>query len=146
MKFQARVIPSGNATAVEIPPQVMESIGPEARPLIVVTINGHSWRSRVALKHGKALVGINAANRAASGIAEGDLVEVNLESDTEPRVVDEPPDLAGALDADPEVRAAFDRLAYGLKRKHVTQIEESKSSETRQRRVARLVTSLRKGS
>ena len=145
MKFQARVIPSGNATAVEIPPQVIESLGPEARSLIVITINGHSWRSRVALKHGKALAGISAANRAASGIAEGDLVEIDLERDTEPRVVDEPPDLAQALDADLQARAAFEQLAYGFKRKHVTHIEGAKSPETRQRRIAKLVETLHLG-
>lgn len=145
MKFQARVIPSGNGTAVEIPAQVMESLGPEPRPLILVTINGHSWRSRVALKHGKALAGISSANRSASGIAEGDLVEVDLELDTEPRVVDEPPDLAQALDANPQARAVFDQLAYGLKRKHVTHIEGAKTSETRQRRIAKLVETLDQG-
>ena len=145
MNFRAKVIPSGNATAIEIPTKVMEALGSQSRPLIVVTINGHSWRSRVALMRGKALVGISAANRAASGIAEGDVVGIDLELDTEPRVVTEPPDLAEALNADPEARAAFDRLAYGLKRKHVTAIEEAKTSATRQRRITKLVTTLRLG-
>lgn len=145
MKFRAKVIPSGNSTAVEVPTKVMEALGSEARPLIVATINDHSWRSRVARMHGKSLVGISAANRAASGIAEGDVVEVDLKLDTEPRVVPEPPDLAEALDADPEVRAAFDRMAYGLRRKHVTAIEDAKSSATRQRRITKLVTTLRQG-
>ena len=145
MKFRAKVIPSGNATAIEIPTKVMEALGPQARPPIVVTINGHSWRSRVALMRGKALVGISAANRATSGIAEGEVVEIDLEFDTEPRVVPEPPDLAEALNADPEVRAAFDRLAYSLKRKHVNAIEGAKTSATRQQRITKLVTTLRQG-
>ncbi len=127
MEFRAKVIPSGNATAIEIPTKVMEAVGSESRPLIVVTINGHSWRSRVALMRGKVLV------------------EVDLELDTEPRVVPEPPDLAEALNADPDARAAFERLAYGLKRKHVAAVEQSKTSGTRQRRIAKLVTTLRQG-
>jgi uncharacterized protein YdeI (YjbR/CyaY-like superfamily) len=97
------------------------------------------------LIHGTAWVGISAGNRAASGIAEGDLVKVDLKLDTEPRVVPQPPDLAKALNADLEARAAFDRLAYGLKRKHVTAIEEVKTSATRQRRISKLVTTLRLG-
>jgi hypothetical protein len=145
MKFRAKVIPSGNATAIEIPAKVLEALGSQSRPLIVVTINGHSWRSRVALKGGKALVGISAANRAASGIAEGDVVGIDLELDTEPRVVPEPSDLTEALNANPEARAAFDRLAYGLKRKHVTAIEEAKTPATRQRRITKLVTTLGQG-
>jgi len=48
-----------------------------------------------------------------------------------------------ALNEAPEVRAAYDRLPYGLRRKHVTAIEKAKSSEVRQRRLARLITSLR---
>jgi uncharacterized protein YdeI (YjbR/CyaY-like superfamily) len=50
-------------------------------------------------------------------------------------VVPESPDLAEVLSADPEGRAAFDRLAYGLKRKHVAAIEEAKISATQQRRI-----------
>ena len=146
MKFRAKVIPSGNATAVEIPTDVMKALGPGPRPLIAVTINGHAWRSRVALMRGQCLVGISAANRAASRIAEGDVVEVDLKLDTEPRVVPEPPDLATALNDDPEARAAFDRLPYGLKRKYVASIEEAKASDVRQRRIAKLVATMRSGS
>ncbi len=142
MKFRAKVISSGNATAVEIPADVVNALGSGPRPLIAVTVNGHTWRSRVALMRGQCLVGISAANRAASGIGEGDVVEVNLKLDTEPRVVPEPPDLAKALNNDPEVRAAFDCLPYGLKRKDVTAIEEAKTPEVRQRRISKLVTRL----
>jgi hypothetical protein len=143
MKLRAKVIPSGNASAVEIPTDVVKSLDSGPRPLIAVTVNGHMWRSRVALMRGQYLVGISAANRAASGIAEGDVVEVDLRLDTELRVVPEPPDLAKALNDDPEARAAFDRLPYGLKRKDVATIEEAKSSEVRQRRIAKLVARMR---
>lgn len=142
MKFQARVIPSGNATGVEIPAEVMQALGPDRRPLITVTINGHTWRSRVALMRGQCLVGISAADRTASGIAAGDVVQVDVEPDTEPRTIAEPPDLTQALNDAPEARAAFDRLPYGLKRKHVTSITAAKSLEARQRRIARLVTTM----
>ena len=139
MKFRAKIIPSGNATGIEIPAQVMKAIGSGPRPLIAITINGHTWRSRVALMRGQCLVGISAANRAAAGIAEGDVVGVDLNLDTEPRVAPEPPDLVKALNDDLGARAAFDRLPYGLKRKYVAAIEDAKSSEARQRRIDKLV-------
>jgi len=145
MKFQAKVIPSGNATAVEIPAAVMQALGPERRPLVAVTINGHTWRNRVALMHGQCLVGISAANRTASGIAEGDVVEVDIALDDAPRVVAEPPDLAQALNDAPAARAALERLPYGLKRKHIAAIEDAQSAEVRARRIAKLVTSMAKG-
>ncbi len=93
---------------------------------------------------GQCLIGISAANRAASGIAEADLVQVILEPDIEPRVVPEPADLAAALDKIPEARAAFDRLPFGLKRKHVSAIEDAKSPETRQRRILKLIADVRR--
>jgi len=143
MKFQARVIPSGNATAVEVPEEVVRAFDSGSRPPVVVTINGHTWRSRIAVMRGQRLVGISAANRASSRIEMGAVVEVDLKLDTEPRTVPEPADLAEALDDDRSARAAFDGLPFGLKRKHITAVEEAKSSEVRQRRIASLVAKLR---
>jgi hypothetical protein len=143
MRFKAKVIASGNAAGVEVPKDLVKALGPSARPLIADTINGHTWRSRVAFMRGQCLVGISAANRVASGIGEGDLVVVDIEPDTEPRDLEEPKDLAKALDDDERARAAFDVLPFGLKRRHVAAIEEAKTAETRQRGLAKLVTTLR---
>src|SRR5215510_6301788 len=110
LKFKARVIPSGNATGVEIPKGVVEALHSGARPPITVTINGHTWRSRVALMRGQRLVGISAANRVASDIVEGDIVVVDLKLDTAARVVAQPPDLAKALQKTAGAKAAFERL------------------------------------
>jgi hypothetical protein len=141
--FTATVVPAGNATGVEVPAEVVGALGAGKRPKVVITINRHSWRSRVASMGGRFVVGISAANRAASGIVLGDEVEIALELDTEPRVVAEPVDLAGALDADPLAREAFDRLPYGLRRKHVALVEDAKNAATRQRRIIRLIATLR---
>jgi antitoxin component of MazEF toxin-antitoxin module len=141
--FSAQVVPAGNATGVDVPVDVVDALGAGKRPKVAISINGHTWRSRVASKDGRFIVGISAANRAAAGIAPGDEVEVTLELDTEPRVVAEPPDLAAALDADPPVRAAFERLPYGLRRKHLTALEDAKSEATRERRLTKLIDSLR---
>ncbi len=142
MKFKARVIPSGNATAVEVPEAVMKALGPETRPPVAITINGHSWRSRIALMRGSCLIGISAANRTASGISSGDLVEVKVELDSEPREVDLPADLAAAFAKSKKAASAFEALPFGLKRKHVTHIEDAKAPATRQRRIDKLLSDL----
>lgn len=142
MQFRATVIPSGNASAVEIPDDVMQSLGPEARPPISITINGYSWRSRVAIKNGHRLVGISAAHRAAAGIAEGQAIELDITLDTAPRDVEEPDDLKSALDDNPAARAAFDKLPFGLRAKHVRDIEAAKTPEVRVRRIGKLVETL----
>jgi hypothetical protein len=112
--FTATVVPAGNATGIEVPAEVVDALQAGRRPKVVITTHGHSWRSRVASKGGRFLVGISAANRAATGIELDDEVEITLELDTEPRVVVEPTDLAEALDTDPLAREAFDRLPYGF--------------------------------
>lgn len=143
MKFKASVIPSGNATAVEVPSAVIQALGSGARPPVRITINGHTWRSRIAAMRGSSLIGISAASRSASGIQPGDLVEVAVALDSEPRVVALPTDLAAALSKGEPLRAAFESLPFGLQRKHVAAVEEAKSEATRQRRIEKLVAGLR---
>ncbi|GGA59197.1 YdeI/OmpD-associated family protein [Pelagibacterium lentulum] len=140
MKFSAKVIPAGNATAVEIPEEVMEVLGPEGRPPVSVKINAHSWRTRVAVKSGRRLIGISAANREASGISEGDIVQVEIERDNESRAIVLPSDLSAALES--VGQAAFERLPFGLRQRLVREIEQAKSPAVRQRRIQKLVKSL----
>jgi len=142
LKYRTLVIPSGNATGVEVPADVMQVLGPEAHPLVAITINCHAWRSRVALMRGQRLIGISTANRAGARIAEGDIVEVDLQPDREPRDVSLPSDLLHALNGAPAARIAFERLPLGLKRKHAANIEKAKSVDVRQRRIGRLVATL----
>lgn len=88
---------------------------------------------------GMHLLGISAANRKASRISEGDLIEVLLELDVEPRTVEEPEDVTSALNTRQVLRTAFENLPFGLRRKHIESIEEAKSPETRLRRITKLL-------
>jgi hypothetical protein len=128
---------------LEVPAGVVEALGGGARPPVVITVNGHSWRSRVAILRGRHLLGLSNANRTAAGVAVGDEVEVDLVLDTEPRVVVEPVELTAALDADPVARAAWDRLSFSHRREHVRAIDSAKRPETRARRVAQAVAAVR---
>nr|WP_279499198.1 YdeI/OmpD-associated family protein [Actinomadura rubrisoli] len=128
---------------LEVPPEVVEALGAGKRPAVTITINGHSWKSRVAIMRGRFLLGLSKANRQAAGVVTGDEVEVELERDTEPRVVVEPADFARALDADPIARAAYDRLSHSRKREHVLAIDSAKKPETRSRRIEKALAALR---
>ena len=105
MKFRAYVEPLEPMRGLEIPPELVEALGGGKRPAVTITINGHSWKSRVAIMRGRYLLGLSTANRQAARVVTGDQVEVDVELDTEPRVVAEPADFARALDADPVARA-----------------------------------------
>ena len=97
---------------------------------------------------GKTATGIrvlSAENREAAGVAAGDEVDVEIELDTEPREVTVPADFADAIDRDADARRFFDGLSYSNKRRYVMGIEEAKTAETRQRRIAEAVSMLREG-
>jgi uncharacterized protein YdeI (YjbR/CyaY-like superfamily) len=70
-------------------------------------------------------------------VRAGDTVSVARARDDEPRTVELPDDLRGALDDD--LRAFFDSLS----REYVRWIEEAKRDETRRRRVDQAVSMLR---
>ncbi len=146
MKFRTTILQARKtATGIEVPPDIVEALGSGKRPPVRVTINGFTYRSTVAVMGGVFMIGVSAENRQATGVAAGDEVEVNLELDTEPRVVTVPADLAGALDASPAARQKFDRLPYSHQLQHVLAVEGAKAAETRQRRISKTVADLSGG-
>lgn len=112
-----------------------------ARPPVVVAVNGHVYRSTVAIMRGCAFVPFRASHRAAAGIKPGAPFEVTLTLDTAPRTVDAPDDLRAALEA----AGIWDRwtvLSYTHQREHVDAIGGAKRPETRARRIAACVAAL----
>jgi Bacteriocin-protection, YdeI or OmpD-Associated/Domain of unknown function (DUF1905) len=128
---------------LEVPPEVVEVLGAGRRPPVTITINGHSWTSRVAIMRGRYLLGLSNANRKAAGVVTGDEVEVQVEIDAERRVVAEPADFTRALDADPVARTAYDHLSDSHKREHVRAIESAKKPQTRKRLIEVALATLR---
>jgi hypothetical protein len=129
------------ATGIDVPPEVVEALGQGKKPKVVVTINGHSYRSTVAVMGGQHLVPVAAEHRAAAGVEAGQVVEVDLEPDTAPREVDVPAELAEALAAAGK-REAFDALSYTNRKEHARQVTSAKAEATRDRRIAKVLASL----
>lgn len=146
MRFRTTILQGGKtATGIHVPDEIVEALGSGKRPAVKVTINGFTYRTTVAVMGGVYMVGVSAENRAGAGVAGGDEVDVDIELDTEPRVVTVPADFAAALDAEPNARRTFDGLSYSNKGWHVLQVEGAKTDETRQRRIAKSVDTLREG-
>lgn len=146
MRFHTTIKQSGKTTTgIEVPDEVVEALGSGKRPAVTVTINGYSYRNTVAVMGGVYMVGVSAEHRAGAGVAGGDEVDVNLELDTAPREVAVPADLAAALDAEPEARRTFDALSYSNRSWHVLQVDGAKTDETRRRRIAKAVDTLKEG-
>ena len=133
----------GNTTGIEIPEEVVLGLGRGKRVPVIVTVNGYTFRNTTAFMGGKYLVGVSAAHRAASGLKGGDEIEVTLEVDDAPRVVEVPPELAAGLAADPVAAAAWQKLSYSHQRQHAEPIADAKSAETKARRVEKTLEILR---
>jgi hypothetical protein len=145
-RFRTTILQSGKtAMGFEVPAPAVEALGAGKRPPVRVTINGYTYRNSVAVLGGKYMIGVSAEHRGPAGVKGGDDVDVELELDTAPRVVTVPPDLAAALDAEPEARRTFDELSYSNQSWHTLQVDGAKSPGTRARRIERSVAALREG-
>jgi len=133
------------ATGIRIPAEAVESLGSGKRPPVLVTIKGYTYRNTVAVYGGEFFVGVSAEHRAGSGVEAGDEVDVSLELDTAPRVVEPPEDFAAALAGDAKARAFFDGLSNSNKSWLVLNIEGAKTAETRRHRIEKHVGMLRVG-
>ena len=143
MSFRTKLHQVGNNVGIVVPEDVVLGFGVGKRVPVVVTIDGgYSYRSTVAVMGGRYLISFNAETRAATGKNGGDEVEVTLEHDTAPRVVEVPAALQTALDAEPAAAAAWERLAPSHRKEHARAINEAKSDETRDRRVAATIAKL----
>jgi hypothetical protein len=146
MRFRSTVMLGGKtATGIPVPAEVVAALGMRKQPPVRVTIGGHTYRSTVASRGGQFMLPISAENRASAGVAAGDEVDIEVELDTEPREVTVPADLSEALDRDADAKRAFDGMSYSHQLRHVLAIEDAKTPETRQRRIAKAIEMLREG-
>ena len=100
-------------------------------PVVVTIDGGYQYRNTIASMGGQFLISFNAETRAATGRGAGDEVEVRLDVDDAPRVVDVPDDLAAELDADDAAKAAWTKLSYSHQRAHAESITGAKAEATR---------------
>jgi hypothetical protein len=146
MKFRTILLRAGKtATGIVVPDDIVERLGAGKRPPVRVTINGHTYRSTVAVMGGRFMVGVSAENRDKAGVAGGEEIEVDLELDADVRDVAVPPDLAEALGRNAAARQRFEALSYSRRKALVTGIEGAKTEETRQRRLHKAIDDLLAG-
>lgn len=133
------------ATGIRVPETIVEELGHGKRVAVRVTINGYTYLSTIAPRGGEYLLPVSADARAHAGVHTGDAVDVTVELDSAPRTVELPADLAASLAADPDAQRAFAALSYSNQRQLVLPIADAKTSETRQRRIAKMLSTLQTG-
>ncbi|QJD86056.1 YdeI/OmpD-associated family protein [Cohnella herbarum] len=146
MKFRTKIELRGKtATGFEVPEEVVASLGSGKKPAVRITIGNYTYRSTVASMGGRFMIPLSAENRTSAGVAAGDEADVDIELDLEPREVAVPVDFSEALEREEDAKRFFEGLSYSNKRRIVLSIEEAKTAETRQKRIAKAVVSLSEG-
>lgn len=130
----------GDTAGFVIPDAVVEAFGQGKRPKVMVTINGgFSYPNTVAVMGGQYMIGISKERRKLAGVTPGETIEVTLELDTAPRVMEVPTDRQKALNANKAAKAYFATLSYSNQRRHIDPINDAKTPETRARRIEKSV-------
>jgi hypothetical protein len=146
MSFRTTILQSGKtATGIEVPAEVVAGLGSSKKPAVRVTINGFTYRSTVAVMGGVFMLPVSAQVRESAGVAGGDVVDIDVELDTQARDVTLPTDFSAALDHDAQARRFFDGLSFSQKQALVVSVEGAKTAETRQRRIDKALAALREG-
>lgn len=146
MRFRTTILQSGKtATGIEVPAEVVAGLGSSKKPAVRVTINGFTYRSTVAVMGGVFMLPVSAQVRESAGVAGGDVVDIDVELDTQARDVTLPTDFSAALDHDAQARRFFDGLSFSQKQALVISVEGAKTAETRQRRIDKALAALREG-
>lgn len=143
LQLTTRLEPRGPAAAVLLTDEQVAGLGAGKTPPVRFTVGGTTIDGRIGRMGGENLLGFNKAVRDRLGVAAGDEITVTIELAAGPPPVDVPADLAAALDADPAVRSAFDALAPSHRKEHARSVAEAKRPETRERRIAAVISALR---
>jgi hypothetical protein len=136
----------GDTAGFVIPDTVVEAFGQGKKPKVTVTLNGtFSYPNTVAVMGGRFMIGVSKERRKLAGVTPGETIEVTLELDTAPRVMEVPPDLQTALAKDKAAKAYFASLSYSNQRRHIDNINGAKTDETRARRIEKSVALFHEG-
>lgn len=124
-----------------VPPECVAALGTSKKPAVLVTVNGYSYESTVAVMGGVFMIGFAAEHRRATGLKAGDPIDVTLTLLTAPRVVEVPPDMGLAM-ANAGLRVAFDAAAPSRRKEMVRLVTDAKTPETRERRIQKVLSDL----
>jgi hypothetical protein len=143
-RFTAAIETSGARTYLKIPFDPDEAWGAKDRHYVTGSIDGHPFRGCLETDAASRLLPIGPAWMRDNEVSEGMNVEVILAPDG-PQIETLSTDMAAALNGDPEAKRFFESLPPFYRNNHVRAIESAKRPETRARRIAEMLETLRAG-
>ncbi|MBV8208173.1 MAG: DUF1905 domain-containing protein [Acidobacteria bacterium] len=146
-KFRIKLegAPNSEVAGFHVPFDVQEVFGTRARVPVCGTINGFPYRSSIMNMGDGHMMAVNRELREGAKVKAGDVVEIVMQRDSAPRVVEVPSDLKKALNAAKKANELFGKLSYTHQKEYVRWITGAKREETRQRRVERAIEMLKEG-
>lgn len=138
-RFKSVLLQNNNMDAgyIEIPFDVEKEYGTK-RVKVKALLNGIEYRgSIVRMGTPCHILGIPKAIRDKMGVVFGDMIEVELEKDTEEKIIILPDDLKKQLSE--KALLAFQSLSYSQQKKHILSIENAKQDSTRMKRIEAVV-------
>jgi hypothetical protein len=144
--FQAVIESEESEGAFVTVPLNVEQEYSKKRAKVKASIDGCPYRGSLVRMGGTChIMGVLKEIRQEIGKGPGDQVEIILEEDTEPRVIDIPDDLKKALESSPEAEIFFKNISYSHQRQWVNWIQKAKRAKTRRERIARTIQMLQQG-
>ena len=129
----------GGGAWVDVPFDVEKTFGKKRVP-IRATMDGVPYRgSLVRMGSDCHMLLVRKAIREKIGKGPGDTISVTLREDTASRKVTVPPDVSRVLKKRPQAQSFFQTLSFTHQREYIEWIKGAKQSETRARRVARML-------
>lgn len=128
---------------ITIPFNVEKTYGTKGQVKVKARFDGHVYRGVIAnMGTGCHVLGVRKDIRAAIGKSVGDLVSVEIEKDTEERIVEVPEDLKNALSKSKKAEAFYNTLSFTNRKEYAVWVASAKKPETREKRVTESIKKL----
>lgn len=140
--FQAEILQHEDMDAgfIAVPDEIANQLGAKHRTKVKAKFEGVEYRGSLArMKSECLLLGVRKEIRNQIGKQFGDIVNVEIELDTEPRIVEIPEDVLAVFIELPAVKEKFHKLSYTHQKEHINAINEAKKIETRTKRILKMI-------
>jgi len=143
-RFEGRLEQHGSGTLLEVPFDVRAVFG-KARSPVRGTVNGHPFRTTVAVYGGRYFLGFPARDPRRGRVRRRRPALDRAGAGRRAAHGRGPAGAGGGARREPEAKAVFDGLSHTHRREYVEWVSGAKREETRRTRLERAVAMLRDG-
>jgi hypothetical protein len=135
-----KAIQGSGLTYIDIPFDAQKKFIKKGRIPVKGSIDGISFRSSLLPhRNGNHYLIINMTIRNKIGKEHGDTVKVELQHDTEVRIVELPKPFVKALKYNPDAKKVFEKYPYSHKKEIIDWIMDAKKEETKLKRIEKAI-------